>query len=162
MDALPAGATCKYTSTSAFGAVLVTNGPVVRDGYYHAAPFREWMRENVHALMKARPEVRDFGVRVITSTYSTRECNIAGWATGGVEVAVGLKAAGAAVSPVGNHRVKMDDMCRSFQAGEDKRERLVVFADGVNFTFYKLLVGLPSCCAVVCVARAEPSGSRAL
>lgn len=147
-EALPAGASCKFVSSTDFGAVLATAGEeVVRDTYYYSAPFREWLKDNAQALIKARPEVRDHGVWVVATTYSTRKCSIAAWTSRDVEVVVGIKAAAAALGPLSGRKLNRNGTESAFEAKEEC-ERLVVFVGGVRFTYSRLLV-CPSRIALV-------------
>ena len=41
-----------YSTSSDFGAVLLSSSPFVRDAFYYKAPFGAWMRENAINLLQ--------------------------------------------------------------------------------------------------------------
>jgi len=81
---------CKYASTDRFGAVLLTTPPVVKSVYYHDMPFLKWFKTNAATIVRNHPEVKQHGLWIVTSTYSTSKCALNAWTSKSKEVAVGF------------------------------------------------------------------------
>ena len=73
------------------GAILLTEGEVVRHRYYHDYPFQKWCETNAKALLKQWPTLRDQGLWVITGTYSTPKCRLVAWVGRESTSAAGLR-----------------------------------------------------------------------
>ena len=84
-----------------FGAVLIPSGDVVRDRFYHSAPFRKWAKENAETILEKYPETKEHGFYVVTTTYSAENVFINAWTNKDIEVAVGFKAGVTGVGEIG-------------------------------------------------------------
>ena len=82
----------KYTSSSDFGAVLVTASPIVHRAYHYQSPFSNWVKDNAEELFfgARRQEVKEHGLFVITQTFATTKCSITAWKTPQSEVFLGF------------------------------------------------------------------------
>lgn len=91
---IPAEASIMLTFSlkSSFGAVLISSGAVVRDRFYHSAPFRKWAKQNAKAILENYPETKEHGFYVVTTTYSANDIFINAWTEKENDVSVGFKA----------------------------------------------------------------------
>ena len=90
-----------YSTEKANGAVLLTAPAVVHERYYFESHFKKWVKENAKILMQKRPEVKDYGFWIVTSTFATKLCEINMWKTGGKGVKVGFAAKALGVGEAG-------------------------------------------------------------
>jgi hypothetical protein len=90
---LEAGSCFRFETGTSAGSVLLTNGPVSHSRYYHEAPFKQWIAANSKSILNERPEVRDYGLWVVTSTWSVAEAAINCWSgrQKGVDVGFNFK-----------------------------------------------------------------------
>jgi hypothetical protein len=93
---LGTGSCFRFESSTSAGAVLLVDGAVSHHRYYYEAPFKEWIVANAKSILKDRPEVRDYGLWVITSTWSAAEASINCWSgtQKGVDVGFNFKVVG--------------------------------------------------------------------
>lgn len=158
---VPVGASfaLEFTLQSDFGAVLVCEGEVKKQGYEHADPFRAWARENATKIVKAFPCVRTLGFYIAITTYSAKDVFINTMMSQGQKVALGLTAKvdpGAKVTTaVGFYGLEatngwLKPVCEGMHAPSfthdefivtevppDDEEK-VVFLAGLKFEFHKL------------------------
>lgn len=90
-----------FSTDKAEGAVLLTVPPVVHERYYYESPFKKWMKTNAAAILKRRPEVKEYGLWIITSTYATKACAINMWKEGGYRVEIGFLAKAVGIGELG-------------------------------------------------------------
>jgi hypothetical protein len=70
----------EFSLNSDFGAVLLCDGEVSRQGYDHAEPFRQWVRANAGKLLVTFPKkIRTHGFYVVLTTYTTQEALMKSW-----------------------------------------------------------------------------------
>jgi hypothetical protein len=80
--AVPAGfpvgakAFYEFSTSSTYGAILTTSSAMTRESFYHKAPFRTWCKENSETLFRNRPELRDYHLWIVTSTYAAEACSL--------------------------------------------------------------------------------------
>lgn len=80
--AVPAGfpvgakAFYEFSTSSTYGAILTTSSAITRESFYHEAPFRKWCKENSETLFRNRPELRDYHLWIVTSTYAAEACSL--------------------------------------------------------------------------------------
>lgn len=86
------GALFKFDITGDFGAILLTQPPVQREGFLHASTIRTWSKRNAAKVAKLWPDVKDHGMFVVTSIYTTQRAKIHVWSGSRHEVTVGFKA----------------------------------------------------------------------
>lgn len=101
--ALPVAAsgTYSFSANKAEGAVLLTVPPVVHERYYFESPFKNWVKKNAAAILKRRPEVKEYGLWIVTSTYATKACAINMWKEGGYRVEIGFLARAVGIGELG-------------------------------------------------------------
>ena len=70
-----------FTTSSDFGAVLVTEAAVKLNYFSEDTPFRRWLNVNFQGLLKSFPHVFERGepIWIITKTYSSSKCSVACW-----------------------------------------------------------------------------------
>jgi len=73
------GSCFRFESSDTSGSVLLVKGPVVHRRYYHESPFKRWIGANAKAILKARPEVIEYGLWVVTSTWAANEVAVNCW-----------------------------------------------------------------------------------
>lgn len=61
------------------GAILLTASPITNDRFYHKSPFKNWVKKNAAKIIERWPEVKDYQLWIVTSTYSTKKCAINMW-----------------------------------------------------------------------------------
>jgi hypothetical protein len=85
-----AGSCFRFENNETSGSVLLVKGPVVHQRYYHEAPFKRWVAANAKAILEARPEVIEYGLWAITSTWVAGEVALNCWSERGRGVDVGF------------------------------------------------------------------------
>lgn len=66
---------------------------MLKKAYLYESPFHQWVKENSKRIQQLRgPEVRQHGLWIVTSTYSTTRCSIHAWKGASKDVKVGFKA----------------------------------------------------------------------
>jgi uncharacterized protein with WD repeat len=91
------GSLYEFWSSDGFGAILLTKAPVVRKGLYGSIRYKNWVHQNNTALLERWPEIENYGLIVITSTYGTQEANINAWKNKSKTIHVGFKSAESSV-----------------------------------------------------------------
>lgn len=84
----------KYTTSSSFGAVLVTAPPIVHTAFYYQSPFSQWISDNAPALLSGehKDDIKKYGLVVVTQAYSTSKCALTAWTEGKGEAFLGFNA----------------------------------------------------------------------
>jgi hypothetical protein len=143
---LPAGipvsaaAVYRYQSSTSNGAILMTSPPVVRQRYFYESPFRQWVQDNALRILEQRPEVRDHGLWIVTSTYGTKNCSLNVWSGRQKEVMLGFSAkdvSGGEVGPAAQwyEAASDSDWSRYSATGDALR---IVFIGGLRFRYTRL------------------------
>jgi hypothetical protein len=125
----------KYTSGTNFGAVVMSDSPVVREYYEHPSRFSAWLQDNDQRLMELFPDVEKFGLDLVTKTFSTGDAYIAIWDNKKHEVYVGL-GAGAGEQAQGEGSASYSRVTDSTSWRS--------FVEGVSIRNYALPLGLPA------------------
>ncbi|KAI9737656.1 MAG: hypothetical protein M1818_005660 [Claussenomyces sp. TS43310] len=135
-----AAAVYEYKSSSNFGAILMTKEPILRKALYHDYPFRVWVRENTAALLRLRPEIKEHGLWMVKSTYSTPQYSLNVWTAKEKEVVIGFKTKIVQAGEIGPHADWYESSQDSgwISSSEDNKQRKVVFFGGLKFRFSKL------------------------
>ena len=91
--AIPVEAAVSYEfwSSTDHGAILYCPSIVLQRGFHHRYEFKQWAKANAKQLAKIRPEVKEFGFYVVTTTYATDDVWINAWAEEGQKVAMGFE-----------------------------------------------------------------------
>jgi hypothetical protein len=76
---------------------------VFRDAVYHEAPYIKWVAENAAALLSKRPEIKEHGLWIVTSTYSTQLCMFNVWSAIDKKISLGFKVSAVNVGEIGPH-----------------------------------------------------------
>ncbi|MCJ1246416.1 hypothetical protein MMC30_003623 [Trapelia coarctata] len=135
-----AKAVFKYSTSTGFGAILLTAPPMVKKAYLYESPFQQWVKQNVQQIDQLRgPEVRQYGLWIVTSTWSTSQCSINAWKQASKEVVVGFKARvfGEEFGPEGQWFEDEMDTDWTHYSGDDER-RMVVFIGALRFRFSRM------------------------
>ena len=82
----------EFSSSSSYGAILMTNPPIQRTAYLHEHFFRQWCRDNASILLAKRPEIRDYSLWIVTATCATSACSLNASLSKEKSVRVGFKA----------------------------------------------------------------------
>jgi hypothetical protein len=96
----------RFTSQEEGGAVLLTKTPLRHEKYYYESPFKGWIRDNATLLVEKRKEILEYGLWIVTSTWSTEECAINVWSEAEHGVGVGFKSSAVGfgeVAPSGDY-----------------------------------------------------------
>jgi len=149
---------CKYASNQRFGAVLLTTPPVIKSVYYHDMPFLKWFKTNAATIVRNHPEVKQHGLWIVTSTYSTSKCALNAWTSKSKEVAVGFSGT---MSQMAGLDVKGSWYTSSDDGGwnyfEQKDKQVVVFIGGLHFRYSKMIAAVN---AISSESRQMPSFRR--
>ena len=127
----------EYSTSSDFGAVLLSSSPIVCDAFYYRAPFKAWMRENAVNLLRGplAEDIKRYGLFIVTQTHSTRKCALTAWRSSenGVHFGFGVGAMGLAeIDPnVAWYAGKSESGWDIYEAEGD--ELKVIFAGGLWF-----------------------------
>ncbi|KAK0390649.1 hypothetical protein NLU13_0153 [Sarocladium strictum] len=138
---LAAGTCFRFETGSSAGAVLLTNGPVTHRRYFHEAPFKKWVAENAKAILHERPEVAEYGLWVVTSTWTASEAALNCWSSERRAVDVGFNVQVVEIgelAPKGQwkHAGSADGWIHFKEAGTDEK---AVFFGGLYFTWRKII-----------------------
>jgi hypothetical protein len=91
----------EFSAKKDFGAVLHCAHQVEEHGFYHRDAFVQWAKANAQSLIDFCPDVKRYGVWIVTSTFETREVDILAW-TGRTKIAsMGFKVAVPAAGEIG-------------------------------------------------------------
>jgi len=85
------GALYTFQSSKDFGAILMTKDPVIRNFTYGDRSFREWGKQNSSTIFSRWPDVKDYGLIIVTSTHTTTQADINTWEDKQKSVSVGFK-----------------------------------------------------------------------
>ena len=135
---LPAGAEAhiKYASKTKFGAVLITRKPITLLSYNDETLFQTWLAANKSQLSLLHgPELRRYGLRIITRTYTSPGCSIRAWDSKDKETTMSAKAKADMAGELGvelDYSEKTTDKDWSHYCGNDKGDTIVVFFDGIE------------------------------
>ncbi|KAL9100562.1 MAG: hypothetical protein Q9163_004074 [Psora crenata] len=133
----------QWRTESNLGAFLVTAPPVVHenfeDGYNR--PYKMWIKENFETLhYNGKEELQEFGLSVITETYSTAACLIQTWTGRSREVLLDIKAEAMMAGELGPSFQWSKDRnadALSIYTNENYGSRVVVFCSGLRYTLKK-------------------------
>jgi hypothetical protein len=125
----------RYTSNSKFGAVLMTTSPVRLRAYNDEAVVASWLSRNKSKLyQRYGPELKSYGLWIITRTYTTQRASINAWMDKDKESVVSLKAKAAMLGELGEDLDWKDKALSkdwtTYQAKTD--HGVVVFLDGIE------------------------------
>jgi hypothetical protein len=124
----------EFSSDQDFGAVLLTEAPVIREAIYGSASLRRWCRDNTAALLSEWPEIRERGLIIITSVYLTNRAVINAWQEKGKKIAIGFEASAVAafeLAPSGTwHSAASSQGWNVFEAAVRILPRLSPYAQG--------------------------------
>ncbi|KAI9046057.1 uncharacterized protein KD926_006004 [Aspergillus affinis] len=140
------GALYKYSTKDGFGAILMTEGPVVKEFIYGTTPFRQWCKANSETILRQWPDVRDRGLIIVTSAYTTKHAMINAWSETEKEIAVGFRAGVieiGEVAPSTAWYTSNGDSGWVTSKANQPNERKVVFFGGLYFKYRKLAAILP-------------------
>jgi hypothetical protein len=84
------GALYEFDTHEDFGAILMTEAPVVREAIYGSTALRRWCRDNTEALLSSWPEIKQNGLIIVTSTFATSHANINSWQEKGKKITIGF------------------------------------------------------------------------
>ena len=127
----------EYSTSSDFGAVLLSSSPIVCDAFYYKAPFKAWMRENAMTLLRGplAEDIKKYGLFIVTQTHATRKCALTAWRSSenGVHFGFGVGALGLAeIDPnVAWYAGRSESGWDIYEAEGD--ELKVIFAGGLWF-----------------------------
>ena len=141
---LPASvqAALKYTSSSDFGAILMTDSPIEKKGYLYKSPFHDWVRDNLRQLLQKREtEIKEHGLWIIRWTYSTSKASINAWAGTDKKVVVGFQVStfGTDFGPKGEWHKGHADSSWDDYVPKESTDKLVVFAGALRYRYSKHL-----------------------
>ena len=135
---IPVGADAhiKYKSKDSFGAVLIAQKPITLTSYNDETLFQSWLGTN-KALLSALhgPQLRRYGLRIITRTYTAPGCSINAWEDKDKEANMSVKAKANMMGELGGEldwTDKLTDKDWSHYSGKDKGDTVVVFFDGIE------------------------------
>lgn len=110
-----------YSTDHDVGGVLLTSPPITQQRYYHASPFKKWVKQNALKIIQRWPEVQDHGVWIVSSTHATKKCAINMWKSRGRGFKVGFSvdAMGAGGAGAGGewYRSQTDEGWGEYTAG---------------------------------------------
>ena len=143
----------EYSTSSDFGAVLLSSSPIVCDAFYYKAPFKAWMRENATNLLRGplAEDIKEYGLFIVTQTHATRKCALTAWRSSenAVHFGFGVGAMGLAeIDPnVAWYAGRSESGWDIYEAEGD--ELMVIFAGGL---WFRRIIGSK-------VGSTSPSGS---
>ncbi|KAJ5655346.1 hypothetical protein N7507_007296 [Penicillium longicatenatum] len=140
------GALYRYSNDDGFGAILMTETPVIKDLVYGTTTFRLWCKENSETILRKWPDVREYGLVIVTSTYRTRLAMLNAWAQKGKEISVGFRGGVVGIGEIApsstwytSHEEAGWVSTEATEPGESK----VVFCGGLYFKYRRLAAILP-------------------
>lgn len=140
------GALYRYSSSDGFGAVLMTEGPVVKDFVYGTTPFRLWCKANSEAILRKWPDVKEHRLIIVTSVYTTRFAMINAGSGTEKEISIGFRAGTIQIGEVGPSSAwytAQDDSGWVASEASEPNERKVVFFGGLYFRYRRLAAVQP-------------------
>jgi len=81
----------KYSTSAKFGAILMCDDKVVVECYDLKDPFRAWLFQNASKLLATYPTLKERGLYVATTTYSSSDIHINVWNSSKDEITLGFK-----------------------------------------------------------------------
>ncbi|PLB37619.1 uncharacterized protein BDW47DRAFT_131892 [Aspergillus candidus] len=121
--------------------------PVTKEFVYGATAFRVWCKENSRMILRQWPDVRERGLVIVTSTYSTDFAMLNAWTDTAKELSVGFRAGVVGIGELGPsctwYTANGESGWVSVAAGEAD-EKKVVFFGGLCFRYRRLGAILPS------------------
>lgn len=139
---LPASvqAALKYTSSSDFGAILMTDSPIEKREYLYKSPFTDWVRDDSRQLLqKGEMEIKEHGPWIIRWTYSTSKASINAWSCTDKKVVVGFRVStsGTDFGPKGGWHKGHADSSWDDYVLKESTDKLVVFAGALRYRYSK-------------------------
>ena len=131
-----ADAHVKYTSSSKFGAVLITRHPVTLHAYHQERLFLQWLDSNRRMLyLENGSQLKKYGLWIITKTFSAPGCSITAWADDAKDALVSVKAKASMLGELGTtlslEDTVMDKDWSHYDAASSD-DSVVVFVDGIK------------------------------
>lgn len=80
----------------------MTEGPVVKDFVYGTSPFCLWCKANSEAIIRKWPDVKERGLIIVTSVYTTRFAMINAGSGTEKEISIGFRAGTIPIGEVGS------------------------------------------------------------
>ncbi|KAI9695007.1 MAG: hypothetical protein M1822_000624 [Bathelium mastoideum] len=139
------GSCFRFETSTSNASVLLVNGAVSHRRYYHEAPFKDWVAANAKRILEERPEVREYGLWVVTSTWSAAEAAINCWSgrQKGVDVGFNVNVVEIGeLAPKGSwyHAGGSDGWIRV--KGDEESGEKVLFFGGLRFHWRRIIGGL--------------------
>ncbi|KAL9102219.1 MAG: hypothetical protein Q9163_002601 [Psora crenata] len=137
---LPVGAdaSVRYASKTRFGAVLISQKPVILTSYNDETLFRRWLASNRARLAELHGvELARYGLWIVTRTYTTPRASINGWLSKDKEASMSLKAKASMIGDIGGSldwNEKGMDKDWAHYSGD---EGVVTFFDGFHIPAWK-------------------------
>ncbi|SCO78262.1 uncharacterized protein FRV6_02475 [Fusarium oxysporum] len=126
-----------YRNSNTLGAVLVMKNPVVRSSIDDGDFLDRWFKENQRLFPEIRSAVREHGVWLVTTTYTTKEIALNVWQDKDKVVKLGFSAG---IDGIVNLEPSIErgekrhaDGSFTYRAKSD--ERLVTFVGGIRFHY---------------------------
>ncbi|KAL6716386.1 hypothetical protein ACLMJK_005952 [Lecanora helva] len=135
---LPAGADghIRYQSKGKFGAVLIARKPITLTSYNDETLFQSWLAANKSRLSSLYGnELRRYGLRLITRTYTCPGCSINAWHSKDRETTMTVKAKANMLGELGGDlewTERLSDKDWSHYFGRGNGDTIVVFFDGIE------------------------------
>lgn len=117
--------------------MLISNKPVTLTAYNHERLFLNWLDENKKKLLELYgPDLRRYGMWIVTRTYTSPGCSINAWLDSNKEVVTSLKAKASMMGELGedlelSDKIQERDWCH--YQGKDG-DGVVLFLDGIDMT----------------------------
>ena len=116
--------------------MLITQKPVTLTSYNDETLFQSWLVANKAQLSALHgSELRRYGARIVTRTYTCPGCSINAWDAKGKEANVSMKAKASMVGELGEDldwSERLVDKDWSHYYGQNKGDNVVVFFDGIE------------------------------
>lgn len=131
------GGAVQYRTSTDFGAVLMCDSSVVAEGYDYRNPFKVWLKMNAKKLLVKYPDLKKYGVCVVTWTYSSTNIHINAWDNPGNEVVLGFKAGMSGLGSLGPELSWLRGKSSSGWSSWNDQKRVVFFTGvKVDFTLF--------------------------
>ncbi|EAW15296.1 uncharacterized protein ACLA_059630 [Aspergillus clavatus NRRL 1] len=140
------GALYQYSNRDGFGAILMTQSPVVKDSLYGSTVFRLWCKANSETILRQWPDIKERGLIIVTSVYTTKFAMTNAWTESEKEVTIGFRAGAIEIGEIAPssswHTAEGDSGWVASEASQPD-ERKVVFFGGLHFKYRRLAAVLP-------------------
>ncbi|TXC00790.1 hypothetical protein FocTR4_00008011 [Fusarium oxysporum f. sp. cubense] len=137
MTPINVGTDNAYRNSNTLGAVLVMKNPVVRSSIEDGDFLDRWFKENQRLFPEIRSAVREHGVWLVTTTYTTEEIALNVWQDKDKVVKLGFSAGIDGIvnlePSIERGEKKHADGSFTYRAKSD--ERLVSFVGGIRFHY---------------------------